>query len=58
MSNKPTRDQLTSKLDSAKQTSLRVLADASENAAPKLREAADKARPQVEALAGKAEEFA
>ncbi|MCU4297221.1 hypothetical protein D3I60_09025 [Brevibacterium permense] len=58
MSKKPTRDQLTSKLDSAKQTSLRVLADASENAAPKLREAADKARPQVEALAGKAEEFA
>src|SRR5699024_4966480 len=45
-------------LDSAKQTSLRVLADASETAAPKLREAADRARPQVEALAGKAEEFA
>ncbi|QUL78927.1 hypothetical protein IG171_16420 [Brevibacterium sp. SMBL_HHYL_HB1] len=58
MSKNPTRDQLTSKLDSAKQTSLRVLADASETAAPKLREAADRARPQVEALAGKAEEFA
>ncbi|WP_166968624.1 hypothetical protein [Brevibacterium atlanticum] len=58
MSKKPTRDQLTSKLDSAKQTSLRVLADASETAAPKLREAADKARPQVEALAERAEEFA
>lgn len=58
MSKKPTREELTSKLDSAKQTSLRVLADASETAAPKLREAADKARPQVEAFAEKAEEFA
>jgi hypothetical protein len=58
MSKKPTRDQLSSKLDSAKQTSLRVLADASETAAPKLRDAADKARPQVDALAEKAEEFA
>jgi ElaB/YqjD/DUF883 family membrane-anchored ribosome-binding protein len=58
MSKMATREQLASKLDSAKQTSLRVLADASDNAAPKLREAADKARPQVEALADRAEEFA
>src|SRR5699024_8265479 len=54
MSKNPTRDQPTSKLESAKQTSLRVLADASETAAPKLREAADRARPQVEALADRA----
>lgn len=54
MSKKSARDPLTSKLDSAKKTSLRVLADASGAASPKLREAADKARPQVEALAEKA----
>ena len=54
MSKKSARDPFTSKLDSAKKTSLRVLADASDSAAPKLREAADKARPQVEALADKA----
>ncbi|MBM6591697.1 hypothetical protein JTF07_16845 [Brevibacterium sp. RIT803] len=54
MSKKSARDPFTSKLDSAKKTSLRVLADASGAASPKLREAADKARPQVEALAEKA----
>ena len=65
MSKKPARKPLASKLDSAKKTSLRFLADASDAAAPKLREAADraneqvgvfteKARPQAEALAGKA----
>ena len=54
MSKKSARDPFASKLDSAKKTSLRVLADASEAAAPKLRDAADKARPQVEALAEKA----
>ncbi|MEL7584329.1 MULTISPECIES: hypothetical protein [Brevibacterium] len=65
MSKKPARKPLASKLDSAKKTSLRFLADASDAAAPKLREAADraneqvgvfteKARPQVEALAEKA----
>ncbi|WP_226830802.1 hypothetical protein [Brevibacterium sp. FME17] len=54
MSKKSARDPFASKLDSAKKTSLRVLADASGAASPKLREAADKARPQVEALAEKA----
>lgn len=54
MSKKSARDPFTSKLDSAKKTSLRVLADASGAASPKLREAADKARPQVEAFAEKA----
>lgn len=54
MSKKSARDPFTSKLDSAKKTSLRVLADARGTAAPKLREAADKARPQVEALTEKA----
>ncbi|NJC55563.1 hypothetical protein [Brevibacterium marinum] len=54
MSKKSARDPLASKLDSAKQTSLRVLADASGAAAPKLRDTADKARPQVEAFAEKA----
>ena len=54
MSKKSARDPFTSKLDSAKKTSLRVLADASGAASPKLREAADKARPQVEAFADRA----
>lgn len=58
MSKKSARDPFASKLDSAKKTSLRVLADASDAAAPKLRDAAEKARPQVEALADKAEELA
>lgn len=54
MSKKSARDPFASKLDSAKKTSLRVLADASDAAAPKLRDVADKARPQVEAFAEKA----
>ncbi len=54
MSKKSRRDPVASKLDSAKKSSIRVLSDASDYAAPKLREAADKANQQVESLAEKA----
>ncbi|RBP67287.1 hypothetical protein DFO66_102343 [Brevibacterium sanguinis] len=54
MSQKSRRGPLASKLDSAKKSSLKVLSDAGDYAAPKLREAADKANHQVEVLTEKA----